>query len=72
MLCSIRMDDRPLTAEELKQLQRHLALLSEAGVENAYEEAYKDCALKGNRLPKPVAIQQLVQAWKQLWSWRRK
>ena len=30
----------------------------------AYEQAYKDCALRGSKVPKPVAIQQLVQAWK--------
>ena len=29
-------------------------------MENAYNEAYKDCAIKGSKLPKPVAIQQLV------------
>src|SRR5436190_3894378 len=62
-----RVDDRPLTEEELQQLRQNLARLSESGVENVYREAYVACELKGTRLPKPVAIQQLVQAWRQLW-----
>jgi hypothetical protein len=66
------MDDRPLTPEEVKQLRENLARLSEAGVENAYVEAYKACEMKAGRLPRPVAIQQLVQAWRQLWAWRRR
>ena len=66
------MDDRPLTAEEVTQLRENLARLSEAGVENAYVQAYKDCEMRGGRLPRPVAIQQLVQAWRTLWSWRRR
>jgi hypothetical protein len=72
MLFSVGMEERPLTPEQLKQLRRNLALLSEAGVENAYRDAYKDCELKAGRLPKPVAIQQLVQAWKQLWVWKKR
>jgi hypothetical protein len=66
------MEDRPLTPEELNELRNNLARLSEAGVENAYKEAYKACEIRGGRLPRPVAIQQLVQAWRQLWHWRRK
>jgi hypothetical protein len=66
------MEERPLTEDELKQLRRNLALMSEAGVESAYNEAYKQCAIKGGRLPRPTAIQQLVQAWKQLWKWKKK
>ena len=56
------MDDRPLTKEELEQLRQKLAHLSQPGLENAYREAYKDCELRGSRVPKAVAIQQLVQA----------
>ena len=65
------MDDRPLTEPELQELRQNLARLSESGVENAYREAYRQCELRGNQLPKPVAMQQLVQAWRQLWTWRR-
>jgi hypothetical protein len=48
-----RMDDRPLTSEELEQLRRNLALLSRSGVEEAYKQAHKDCVLKGDTLPGP-------------------
>jgi hypothetical protein len=64
------VDDRPRTKDEIDQLRRNLARLSEPSVENVYGEAHKACELKGNNLPKPVAIQQLVQAWRQLWTCR--
>jgi hypothetical protein len=65
------MDDRPLTEDELAQLRQNLARMSESGVKNVYQEAHKECEMKGGRLPKAVAIQQLVSAWKQLWTWRK-
>jgi len=66
------MADDPLTPSQLEQLRRNLALLSKSGVETAYQQAYKDCEMKGDKLPRPVAIQQLVQAWRQLWMWTKK
>jgi hypothetical protein len=66
------VDDAPLTPDELRQLRSNLARLSQSGVENTYRQAYRDCEMKGDRLPRPVAIQQLVQAWRQLWEWRKK
>jgi len=62
--------DRPLTEQELKALQQNLARLSEEGVKQTYREAWEDCRMKGERLPPAKAVQQLVQAWKQLWRWR--
>jgi len=72
MVFSLRMDDRPLNEEQLSELRQNLAKLSESGVENAYQQAHKDCEMRGGQLPKAVAIQQLVQAWRQLRMWRRK
>jgi hypothetical protein len=66
------VDDAPLSEEQIKQLRLNLSRLSESGVEDAYKEAYRQCELKSDRLPTPVAIQQLVQAWRQMWMWRRK
>lgn len=66
------MEDRPLNDDELAQLRQNLARLSEAGVESVYRDAYKSCEMKGGKLPRAVAIQQLVQAWRQLWAWRTK
>jgi hypothetical protein len=68
----ICMEERPLNREEIEQLRRNLARLSEPSVENAHREAYKACEMKGSKSPQPVSIQQLVQAWRQLWMWRRK
>jgi hypothetical protein len=34
------------------------------------EEAHKECAMVGDRLPPPSAMQRLVQVYKLLWKWR--
>jgi hypothetical protein len=68
------LPDRPpkdaLTAKELKDLQYRLAHLSDSHVEDFYITAHRECCLHGKGLPSPRAIQQLVQAWKQLRKWR--
>jgi hypothetical protein len=66
-----RVEERILSAEDLKQLQENLARLSESGVRELYLRAHRECALIGGHFPDPVSIQQLVQAWKQLRKWRR-
>jgi hypothetical protein len=71
-LYDVEVDDRPLTPDELEDLRRNLSRLSESGVANAYREAYKQCEMRGDKPPKPVAVQQLVQAWRQLWEWRKR
>jgi hypothetical protein len=55
---------------EIEQLRRNLSLLSAQSVENFYRETHQACEVE--RKPGPRAIQQLVQAWKQLrkWNWR--
>ena len=55
---------------EIEELRRNLSLLSPSSVENFHRETHKACELE--RKPTPRAIQQLVQAWKQLrkWNWR--
>jgi hypothetical protein len=63
--------DRPLTEKELEALQQNLARLSEPSVKQVYQQAWEECRMKGERLPPAKAVQQLVQAWKQLWKWQR-
>jgi hypothetical protein len=58
--------------EELEQLRQNVAKLSEDGVRRFYRLAWEDCRMKGDRLPPAKAVQQLVQAWKQLWRWRER
>jgi len=60
------------SAEDLKEIGRNLALLSEHAVREVYQRAYRECAIiNGSTFPPARAIQELVQAWKQLRKWRR-
>jgi lysozyme family protein len=63
--------ERPLTEQELKELQQNLARLSEDSVRREYDQAWEECRMRGERLPPAKAVQRLVQAWKQLWKWRQ-
>jgi hypothetical protein len=63
--------DVVLTEAELKELQRRLSLRSPSHVEDFYREAHRECCLNDKTFPVARAIQQLVQAWKQLRKWRR-
>jgi hypothetical protein len=61
----VRQDD-VLTREEVKALNDRLSKMSAPGLEAFYRNAYSRCALQPWWLPSPRAIQELVQAWKQL------
>jgi len=80
MLESLVMARRPdpwkkediLSRDELKDLSRRLALLSESSVRDFYARAYRDCAIiNSSTFPSARAVQELVQAWKLLRRWRR-
>jgi hypothetical protein len=61
-----------LSREHLKELSDNLAHLSMNAVLDFYQRAYRDCRIVNSRtFPPPRAIQQLVQAWKQLRKWQR-
>jgi hypothetical protein len=47
-------------------------MLSVQSVRDMYREAYEQCKMNGDSLPRAAAIQQLVTVWKQLWEWRRR
>lgn len=58
--------------KDLDEMQHNLSLLSEQGVREFYQRAYRECAIINSRkFPPARAIQELVQAWKQLRKWRR-
>jgi hypothetical protein len=58
--------------EDLKEIMHNLSLLSEHGVREFYQRAYRECAIINSRtFPPARAIQELVQAWKQLRRWRK-
>jgi hypothetical protein len=61
------------THAELEQIAHNLSLLSEDGVREFYERAYRECRIiNRHTFPPPRAMQELVQAWKQLRKWRRR
>jgi hypothetical protein len=58
--------------EDLKEIARNLSVLSESDVREFYQRAYRECAIINSRtFPRARAMQELVQAWKQLRKWRR-
>ncbi len=61
-----------LSREHLRELGDNLSHLSTNAVLDLYQRAYRDCRIiSGRTFPPPRAIQELVQAWKQLRKWRR-
>jgi len=58
--------DRPLTPEQLRQLEHSLALLSESSVLKEYRRAREACRIATDVLPRAANVQALVAAWKTL------
>jgi len=65
-----RKDDI-LTGDELRQMREGLSRLSLEAVRHAYQTAYARCRMVNDRVPSARSMQELVQAWKQLWQWRK-
>jgi hypothetical protein len=58
--------------EDLKEIMHNLSLLSEHGVREFYQRAYRECAIiNSHTFPAARSVQELVQAWKQLRKWRK-
>jgi hypothetical protein len=61
-----------LSPEHLKQLGEHLSRLSPHAVLDFYQRAYGDCRIiNSSTFPTARAVQELVQAWKQLRKWKK-
>ena len=58
-----------LTKEQLQEVRRKLAEMSGTAIHDFYRSAHYRTQWKQDRLPPPRAIQELVQAWKQLRRW---
>lgn len=57
--------------DDLKAIARNLSFLSEPAVREVYDRAYRECRIiNSHTFPPARAIQELVQAWKQLRKWR--
>jgi len=61
-----------LSRERLDELAHNLAHLSMSSVLDFYQRAYRDCRIiNRSTFPPARALQELVQAWKQLRKWRK-
>lgn len=57
--------------KDLDEMQHNLSLLSEHGVREFYQRAYRECAIiNSHTFPPARAIRELMQAWKRLRKWR--
>jgi hypothetical protein len=62
-----------LSRKHLDELADNLSHLSMNAILDFYQRAYRDCRIINSQtFPPARAIQELVQAWKQLRKWRRK
>ena len=62
--------DEILTRKELADLQRRLSMMSVTAVQDFYRSAHLVCRIGPGHFPSARAIQELVQAWKQMRKWR--
>ncbi len=60
-----------LTKEQLQKIRHKLAEMSGTAIQDFYRSAHYRAQRHQDRLPPPRAIQELVQAWKQLRRWFR-
>jgi hypothetical protein len=60
-----------MTPEQLAKRRREYSLLHDSMVKRVSARV-EDCAMDGEDIPVPSAIQNLVQVWKVLWRWRRR
>jgi hypothetical protein len=58
--------DRPLTPAEVQALRTKLASMSITGIRDFYFAAHWRCRLEQGTVPSARAVQELVQAWKEL------
>jgi len=61
-----------LSRQDLKSLADRLGQMRQSVVREFYDRAYRECRIVNNStFPTARALQELVQAWKQLRKWRR-
>ena len=65
-----RPPDEILTRKDLAELQRRLSMMSPTAVQDFYQSAHMVCRIGPGHFPSARAIQELVQAWKQMRKWR--
>src|SRR4029077_14808970 len=65
-----RPPDEILSRKDLAELQRKLSMMSVTAVQDFYSSAHMVCRIGPGHFPSARAIQELVQAWKQMRKWR--
>ena len=51
---------------------RCIAQLVSEKIQDAYQSAYFQCALNGDKIPSARAIQTLVQVWREMRGWSKR
>jgi hypothetical protein len=64
--------DRPLTPQDLAASRRLLAKLTTPQLFETFRQAYAECRMEGNRVPRAEAVQKMVTTWKVAWNLRRR
>lgn len=62
--------DEVLSRKDLVELQRRLSMMGVTAVQDFYRSAHFVCRIGPCHFPSARAIQELVQAWKQMRKWR--
>ena len=65
-----RIADEVLSRKDLAELQRRLSMMSQTAVQDFYQSTHLVCRIGPGHFPSARAIQELVQAWKQMRKWR--
>jgi hypothetical protein len=65
-----QLPDEVLSPKDLAELQRRLSMMSVTAVQDFYRSAHFVCRIGPGHFPGARAIQELVQAWKQIRKWR--
>ena len=58
--------ERPLTAQELKELKARLSKMTQAELVKFYDAALEMCRLDSGTPPRAAFVQQLVATWKEM------
>jgi len=62
--------DEVLSRKDLAELQRRLSMMSVTALQDFYQYTHSACRIFPGHFPSARAIQELVQAWKQMRKWR--
>ena len=65
-----RPPDEVLSRKDLAELQLRLSMMGQTAVQDFYRSVHFVCRIGPGHFPSAKAIQELVQAWKQMRKWR--